>query len=89
MIPCFPYCHSKKWAEYRETLEKVRSNLLRKDVNISEGQDVTEKWIQNLEALLAKFSKTIMNLLELCKVVSRFQSNIDKLLKPRNKRRCF
>jgi len=71
----------EKWAEYRETLELVRSNLLRKDANISEGQDVNEEVDTDLEAL-AKFREdyqAVKNLLELCEVVARFQSNIDKL----------
>jgi len=71
----------EKWAEYRESVELARSNLLRKDANFTGGEDVDEEVDTDLEAL-PKFSQdyqAVMNLLELCEVVAHFQRALDKL----------
>lgn len=71
----------EKWEEYIQQLEEIRGDLLRKDANVSEGEDVNEEIDTDLEAL-PKFQQdyqTVSDLLKLCRLVAQFHTDLDKL----------
>lgn len=73
---------AEKWAEYRDTIESVRNKLLRKDANCDDTEPPNGEINNDLESR-AKFSidyDAVMNMLEVCEIVARFRTSLDKLL---------